>query len=160
MQFIMVKKITNVTHVERHFLEQNSWWYTSIQFIKAKKITNVIFVENHFLHQDTWRNTFIFNIMPKCDLINLNKNSESFTKMILRRLAGLLCTITKCQQLFCIFLPHCIQIHWCFPPYFWKMSTSMIFPSAQVALIGKIMYKIYRWKNKCIYLGICYVDIL
>ena len=41
MVFFIVEKITNVTHVKKHFLKQETSRCTLIQFIMVKKITNV-----------------------------------------------------------------------------------------------------------------------
>ena len=53
IQFTLVRKITNVTIVERHFLEHRAWRYTLDQFTMVEKITNVTFVERHHLQQGT-----------------------------------------------------------------------------------------------------------
>ena len=65
MQYIMVKKITNVTHVEKHFLNQEAWINILIWFIMVKKTTNVTYVEKHFLKHGSWRNTLIQFIIIK-----------------------------------------------------------------------------------------------
>ena len=75
-RFIMVKKITNVTHVERHFLIQVTWKITLILFIMVKKITDVTIVESHFLKHRTWRNTLTKFIKVKKDV----KKSDSCGK--------------------------------------------------------------------------------
>ena len=51
--FIMVKRTTNVTHVESHFLEQDTYRHISMQSIMVKKITNLTLVDRDFVEQET-----------------------------------------------------------------------------------------------------------
>ena len=72
-----------------------------MQFIKVKKITNVISVERHFPKQDIWRGILIWYIMLKHNCVSiwtkLNAESWSISKYVehekpLKRTVKLFCS--------------------------------------------------------------------